>query len=162
MGRFIYLVNEVKRILEEFNYPKDKRTLIQKVLYFSFDKENRERLFIPYLYGPYSRDIQLAIFAAEKEEGFRLDSKKTSWQGEVLSNVRKVLEFFTENEIKNLKDIANISKIHYLYIQKEIEDINRIKNIARFLSWLEIYKMNNADIKNLKKMAERIEQNVCA
>ena len=65
-----------------------------------------------------------------------------------------ILSFFTKNEIKNLKDIANISKVHYLYIQKGIENVDKIKNIARFLSWLEIYKMNNEHIEKLKKGAK--------
>jgi len=160
MGRLVYLVNEVKKILEEFGYPKDKRTLIQKVFYFSFDKERREKLFIPYLYGPYSRDIQLAIIALEKKKEPQLDSKRNFEQEKLLNNVKNILGFFTKNEIKNLKDIANISKVHYLYIQKGIENVDKIKNISRFLSWLEIYKMNNEHIEKLKKVAKEIEQNV--
>ena len=154
------LVKITKDMLKQYNkFVENSRTLIQKVIYFSLNKEERDIYYIPYLYGPYSEDVQIILLNPEYkyknneiESEIAIKSKK--------GNIKKTLEFLDRENFTSIKDIAKLSKVHYILIQKNIREEKEIKKWGKLLGWSEIHNIDSNELKLLIEKSRGIEEYV--
>ena len=152
------LVKITKDMLKQYNkFPENSRTLIQKVIYFSLNKEERDVYYIPYLYGPYSEDVQIILLNPEYTNSGVEDESIIKYKKE---NIKKTLEFLDKKNITSIKDIAKLSKVHYILIQKNITGENEIKKWGKLLGWYEIHNTDPEELKLLMEESRGIEEYV--
>ncbi|MHB1645893.1 MAG: hypothetical protein ACYCSW_05215 [bacterium] len=138
------------------------KTVIQKIVFFSLPEE--QDIFKPYLYGPYSEDVQVTFRGLQFCNKIKYDEHKgytiaDSEQIEILPSVKKVVNFLYNKEIKERDDIANFSKIYYFYkknIAKTGDKIEKIiKNNGPFI-WHSLSKLTEAEISKFLQYSKEL------
>lgn len=155
----LYTINQFNK---KFN--KDKltigKTILQKIIYFAAGEESNLR-YVPYLYGPYSSDVQLSIqdlvenkYITVKSVGdYEVPGKyiKSELQNpirdSILVKIDKVISFLKKHNLTHQKEMAYLAKI-YMFMRafqdkKEDELVDIINSRAKFNGWNELSKLEN-------------------
>ncbi|XRO75235.1 hypothetical protein ACO3TA_07635 [Methanocaldococcus sp. 28A] len=159
-GVIAYIINKLK---ENGMYG---RTYVQKITYFIFP-ELRKELYIPYLYGPYSPNIQRVIQYLEVNPKLvSIWEKEIESSNEYKSKIDKLIEFI-KNENISVKEISLLAKINYILytIKKDKgdealskEDIELMKLKSKILGWTELSSLNDNKIQSLIEKMKKIEE----
>jgi uncharacterized protein YwgA len=131
---------------------KYARTFVQKILYFVI--EERDKLFKPYLYGPYSESVQRMIQYLEKESE-DLDKWGIRREHVFYNKVDTVIEFIKKEGLKPT-NIALLSKIHYIVSILKTDASEKLNEIISFLKekscdygWREVYTKSDDELIDL-------------
>lgn len=164
-----YVAVAVKELTEKKIYPG--KTNVQKLIYFALPETLRKRLYQPYYYGPYCRDVQHTIGTLIKNEGilegnnglrvskdFDLDRDEDP----VFERMKIAAEFFAENDFGNTDKIAQLAKVHLLSRsdRKDAQEnlVAHIKRQARFLGWKELALAGTDEIQQYIVAAEKLNK----
>ncbi len=156
---FDRLVPLVIRQLKDNGFYYKSRTNIQKIIYFSLNVNERGNYYVPYLYGPYSEDVQIAILDYEIFQHDVPDILNDK-EKEISHRIEKTIEFLKKEGITQIQDLALLSKIHFLTIQKRIEDNSSIKKFGLLLGWEEVAKISEGKLNHLKNISRELEDYV--
>lgn len=157
LGKYVAYV--MKSLKEKNKYA---RTFVQKIIYFALPKDEKKRLFKPYLYGPYSDAVQRLIQFLEKEN--RLMNMWGNREEESFyEKADNIINWIDKNNLKP-KDIAYFSKIYFidcLAKEKGITNdsalVSFIKEKGDLFGWKEVYsKADSSLVDDLKKVHDFI------
>ena len=126
---------------------------IQKVVYFSLPKEQRNQLFHRSSYGLYSESIQTIIGGLTKNK--KIDCKDTEYKltkeppkngltQSAVSRIELTVNFLKEKNIKEVEEISNLAKVHLFCYSNEDECASSpdfaefIQERSEFLGWQEL------------------------
>lgn len=169
-GEVIALVSYIRKRLRNSEHPEltlwaSRRTAIQKIAYFALLPGERNALYEPYLYGPYSDAIQGAVIGLERRDFFEETAEKCpdSWK----KAVDRVLETLCKHCIYKLQDLVFLSKVHYLRnlmdpqanTASTVNDsqlIPEIKQKAKILGWKEVSDASPEKLKQMIRLAQEI------
>ena len=156
---FDRLVPLVVKKLEDHGFYHKSRTNIQKIIYFSLEQGERNNYYIPYLYGPYSEDVQIAILDYEIFQ-HNIPDKLNDEEKEIYRCIEKTIEFLKKKGITKIKDLALLSKIHFLTIQKGIDNNSLLRKVGLLLGWEELAKIPLKKLDRLKEISRELEEYV--
>lgn len=163
------LSNNILSIVKFFNEKKTEigKTILQKVVYFSFDEENRGKFYIPYVYGPYSEAIQLMVDSLISENYLSYNNKKLlttkhsidSFQDPFPKRFSTTVTFLFKNKIKTAGEISNLAKLNIIVSNNNGDSHNPsfIKERAKMLGWSELSSLSTKEISTLLEINDRLE-----
>lgn len=159
---FNKLVPLVIQELRKKGFYHRSRTTIQKVIYFSLNTNERKNYYIPYLYGPYSEDVQIAILNYETFHSFHYDVSDTlnDEEEKIYHRIKKTIEFLKKKEITQIQNLALLSKVHFITIQKGIEDNSLIRKYGLLLGWKKVSEISLEELNRLKEISRELEDHV--
>lgn len=115
-------------------------------------------IYTPYLYGPYSEEVQLTIQSMIKkgiifydlDKGFNI---KSSSQIEN-QQIKRVVDFLGEEQYCERNEIALLSKVFYFYSKNRGKSEDEIKNIIKnkgIFIWGELGELEDSKLEKLLK-----------
>lgn len=133
------------------------KTVIQKVLFFA--SQERDLIYTPYLYGPYSEEVQLTlqsmikkgIISYDFDKGFNIELSTDLPESQ---RIKKVVDFLANNQYQERNKIALLSKVFYFYSKNSDKSENEIKNIIKnkgIFIWGELGELDDDNLEKLLK-----------
>jgi len=125
-------------------------TTVQKVVYFVLASRASElvrKIYVPYLYGPYSADVAYVLDALnlagfitieydEWGRRFRLaDKERTLREEKEVKQVIEQLRKVSASILKDASDIATLAKVHWLASTYPTRTPADLVEIAQYLGW---------------------------
>lgn len=164
--------------INQFNDAKLKigKTILQKIIYFAAGEESNLR-YVPYLYGPYSSDVQLSIQDLvennyitvksvgdyEVTEKYKSKLQNTNSRESILVKINKVISFLKKHELTFQKEMAYLAKI-YMFMKafqdkkEEDELVAIIHSQAKFNGWNELCKLENDKLRHYIDLSENLSK----
>jgi uncharacterized protein YwgA len=165
LSKFIvYAINQ----LNELEIPAGK-TFIQKLLYLSFDKVQRETFYIPYHYGPYSEDVQYVLNSLLSFDYIKYYNSNKSlisfveipkFEQNELSfkdRINSIINFLRSNSLATTKEISFFSKVQMILennIDFKGDKVKLVKNRSELLGWEELSLLDAKRIKNYIELSK--------
>jgi len=144
------------------------KTILQKIVYLSFDEENKRKFYRPYFYGPYSEVIQLMVNSlvgndlVNYRDDRRLElvgSTSYSFMEPFKERFINTVGFLFKNDIKSTKEISNLAKVNMIVANNNgnSKNPNFIIERAGFLGWSELSSLSVNEIKSLIILNDELE-----
>jgi len=139
------------------------KTFIHKLIYLSIP-EQREELYRPYFYGPYSDQVQNTLLSllknsyisvADGKKGYSVN-RQTFEQRHIVADtlldksciekkrIDATINFLKSGGFTSVESISNLAKIHFIAIRNPIDTSNEfseyIRHIGKYLGWPTIEK----------------------
>ncbi len=160
-GWLLYTIKKTwDKVLEEYGKDKNKfpivRTIYQKISYFVLPSKTREKLFVPYRYGPYSADIQAIATYFEREPEAFADLKGPQ---EIKQRVEKVIRFLIKRNYLTAQKISSLAKVDFLILKGYKEPV-LIKKKSLLLGWEELSGESKSTIQSLIQTVRKLRGSV--
>lgn len=153
------------------------KTYIQKLLYLLYDNEQRNLLYVPYFYGPYSEMTQLLLNSMINTKYLNYDKKFTVSNDLKINNTLfhnkdekklkertdKIISFLDKNKLNNTKEISNFSKTFMILSNNDNYEGDKselVKKRSLLLGWSELSKLSSIRIKSYIEKCEEFSKTI--
>ncbi|NPB03613.1 MAG: hypothetical protein GXO39_04275 [Thermotogae bacterium] len=154
--KFVRLVSFTLHRLKEAGFNSRSKTTVQKVIYFSLSEEERKKYYVPFLCGPYSEDVQLALLECTSSLlDVQTDLKEE--ERHVVSRIEKNVKLLKQRNVIRPCDLALLSQVHFLLVQKGFSDDASLKKAGRLFGWHRLAELPASRLNYLKEVSEELQ-----
>lgn len=148
------------------------KTALQKIIYFILLDEQKSELYIPFHYGPYSKQVQIVcenliinkyIDYDEKQKNFllkkKIEEKKLLIEEHLLIRLDTVITFLSQNGITSTPKLAMLSKVLFFLKNRPNQQTNIhnfIRDKSKLYGWFELAKSPEATLDSFIRLANSL------